>query len=42
MDMLARLARRWGVRRRPGGGKTVWFEVDRPPTCGGEPESASR
>lgn len=24
------LAQAWGVRPRPGGGKTVWFEVERP------------
>jgi CheY-like chemotaxis protein len=34
--MVAAMARAWGVRRHPGGGKTVWFEVDRdrpdPPT----------
>ncbi|MGH9277593.1 MAG: response regulator [Acidimicrobiales bacterium] len=23
------LSRAWGVRRRPGGGKTIWFEVSR-------------
>lgn len=29
LALVESLARRWGVRRAPGGGKTVWFEVDR-------------
>jgi DNA-binding NarL/FixJ family response regulator len=29
--MVATMARAWGVRRHPGGGKAVWFEVDRDP-----------
>jgi DNA-binding NarL/FixJ family response regulator len=29
--MVATMASAWGVRRHPGGGKTVWFEVDREP-----------
>jgi DNA-binding NarL/FixJ family response regulator len=28
--MVETLARRWGIRRHPAGGKTVWFEVARP------------
>lgn len=27
--LLGALSDRWGVRREPGGGKAVWFEVDR-------------
>ncbi len=27
--LVQTLARRWGTRRQPGGGKTVWFEVPR-------------
>ena len=30
LALVGSLARRWGVRPAPGGGKTVWFEVDRP------------
>lgn len=30
LALVGTLARRWGVRPAPGGGKTVWFEVDRP------------
>lgn len=30
LALVGTLARRWGVRPCPGGGKTVWFEVDRP------------
>ncbi len=29
LALVGSLARRWGVRPAPGGGKTVWFEVDR-------------
>jgi len=29
LALVGTLARRWGVRPAPGGGKTVWFEVDR-------------
>jgi DNA-binding NarL/FixJ family response regulator len=29
LALVESLARRWGVRPTPGGGKTVWFEVDR-------------
>jgi DNA-binding NarL/FixJ family response regulator len=29
LALVESLARRWGVRPAPGGGKTVWFEVDR-------------
>jgi DNA-binding NarL/FixJ family response regulator len=31
LALVGNLARRWGVRPAPGGGKTVWFEVDRAP-----------
>ena len=31
LALVGSLARRWGVRPAPGGGKTVWFEVDRGP-----------
>ena len=30
LALVGNLARRWGVRPAPGGGKTVWFEVERP------------
>ena len=30
LALVGSLARRWGVRPAPGGGKTVWFEVDAP------------
>jgi DNA-binding NarL/FixJ family response regulator len=30
LALVESLARRWGVRPVPGGGKTVWFEVARP------------
>ena len=30
LALVGNLARRWGVRTAPGGGKTVWFEVERP------------
>lgn len=30
LALVDMLARRWGVRPRAGGGKTVWFEIDRP------------
>jgi DNA-binding NarL/FixJ family response regulator len=29
LALVGSLARRWGVRPAPGGGKTVWFEVER-------------
>jgi DNA-binding NarL/FixJ family response regulator len=29
LALVGSLARRWGVRPAPGGGKTVWFEIDR-------------
>lgn len=29
LQLVNMLARRWGIRHLPGGGKTVWFEVDR-------------
>ena len=29
LALVEAMARRWGVRPRPGGGKTVWFEVER-------------
>lgn len=29
MELVESMARRWGVRPGPAGGKTVWFEVDR-------------
>ncbi len=31
LALVESMARRWGVRQAPGGGKTVWFEVDRTP-----------
>lgn len=31
LALVGSLARRWGVRPAPGGGKTVWFEIDRGP-----------
>jgi DNA-binding NarL/FixJ family response regulator len=31
LALVEAMARRWGVRPCPGGGKTVWFEVDRQP-----------
>lgn len=37
LALVGSLARRWGVRPVPGGGKTVWFEVDRAPGPGGSP-----
>ncbi len=30
LALVGNLAARWGVRPAPGGGKTVWFEVERP------------
>jgi DNA-binding NarL/FixJ family response regulator len=33
LALVEAMARRWGVRSRPGGGKTVWFEVDRQPAA---------
>jgi len=32
LALVGNLARRWGVRAAPGGGKTVWFEVERDTT----------
>lgn len=29
LALVESLARRWGVHPRPGGGKSVWFEIDR-------------
>lgn len=37
LALVGNLARRWGVRTAPGGGKTVWFEVERPPANGRSP-----
>jgi DNA-binding NarL/FixJ family response regulator len=37
LALVGSLARRWGVRPVPGGGKTVWFEVDRHAGTGGDP-----
>jgi len=37
LALVGNLARRWGVRAAPGGGKTVWFEVERPPANGRSP-----
>ena len=31
LRLVESLARRWGVRWQPGGGKTIWFEVAREP-----------
>ena len=31
LALVGNLARRWGVRPAPAGGKTVWFEIDREP-----------
>jgi len=31
LALVGSLAQRWGVRPTPAGGKTVWFEVQRPP-----------
>ena len=33
LALVKAMARRWGVRPRPGGGKTVWFEVERQPAA---------
>ena len=33
--MVETLARRWGIRHHPAGGKTVWFEVARPEAAEG-------
>ena len=41
LALVGNLARRWGVREAPGGGKTVWFEVDRGPGVGGDPGGAT-
>ena len=30
LGFVETLARAWGVHPRPGGGKTIWFEVERP------------
>lgn len=35
LALVGSLARRWGVRPAPGGGKTVWFEVERRGNPGG-------
>ena len=37
LALVGNLARRWGVRPAPGGGKTVWFEVRRPGGSGPSP-----
>lgn len=37
LALVETLARRWGVRPSPGGGKTVWFEVDRARSSGLSP-----
>jgi two-component sensor histidine kinase len=29
LELIDRLANRWGVDQHPGDGKTVWFEVDK-------------
>jgi CheY-like chemotaxis protein len=31
VSLLGMLSDRWGARRRSGGGKTVWFEIERSP-----------
>jgi CheY-like chemotaxis protein len=36
LALVEAMARRWGVRRLPDGGKTVWFEVDRRPAAAEE------
>jgi DNA-binding NarL/FixJ family response regulator len=36
LALVGSLAQRWGVRAAPGGGKTVWFEVNRPEGSGVE------
>ena len=41
LALVGNLAKRWGVRPLPGGGKTVWFEVlrspgDTPPAFSGD------
>lgn len=41
LALVGNLARRWGVREAPGGGKTVWFEVDRGPGVGGDPSGVT-
>ncbi len=38
LALVQTLARRWGTRRQPGGGKTVWFEVPRDGPGGELPE----
>jgi DNA-binding NarL/FixJ family response regulator len=40
LALVGSLAQRWGVRPAPGGGKTVWFEVQR--FAGDAPESPGR
>jgi len=35
--LVGSLAHRWGVRPATGGGKTVWFEVQRSPEDNAEP-----
>jgi DNA-binding NarL/FixJ family response regulator len=37
LALVGSLARRWGVRPASGGGKTVWFEVNRPGGQGASP-----
>jgi DNA-binding response OmpR family regulator len=37
LALVGTLARRWGVRPAPDGGKTVWFEIDRDPGGRGSP-----
>ena len=41
LALVGALARRWGIRPAPGGGKTVWFEVERAPGGGGYPREAT-
>jgi DNA-binding NarL/FixJ family response regulator len=41
LALVGNLARRWGVREAPGGGKTVWFEVDRGPGVGEDPSGVT-
>ena len=43
MAIVANLARAWGVRpRSDGAGKTIWFEVERPPALTGEQAAAAQ
>jgi DNA-binding NarL/FixJ family response regulator len=41
LALVGSLARRWGVRSEPGGGKTVWFEVDRGAGARGSPAAGT-